>query len=778
MQLQVPVVGMTCAACAARIQKVLQGLDGVRGAVVDFATEQATVDYDTGRVDPGAIAAAIGRAGFKVPPSTTRLHIQGMSCASCAGRVERALHATAGVLSAQVDLASELATVAQLGEPDLIAAIQQAGYSARRAPSDAEEEAREAKAEATRQRKEAGLLILCAGLTLPLVLPMLPGIPMLPGEPQLALAAPVQVLAGWRFYRGAWGALRHGTANMDVLVALGTTAAFAMSTVLLFAGNEHLYFEASAAVLTLVLLGKHLETRAKRATTQALRALTALRPDTARLEREEGIVEVPAETVAAGQVVQVRPGERLPVDGLVFEGHSEVDESLLTGESMPVEKKPGDPVTGGSINGSGLLRVRATDVGRDAALSRIIHLVQQAQARKPAIQATVDRVAAVFVPVVLIIATLTLLAWLLLAPWQDALLHTVAVLVIACPCALGLATPAALVTGTGAAARAGILIRDADVMERAQGTQVVVLDKTGTLTEGRPQLQEIEGPEPMLRLVAAAQQGSEHPLASAVLRAWEGPLPPVEEFTALVGRGLRARVEGRAVLVGNARLMREEGLKPFEEAWPGLTVVHVAIDGELVGRLGIGDRLRSEAAAAVEALTKRGIETVLLTGDNATAADFAAKQAGIERVFAEVLPAEKAAVIEALRSEGKVVAMVGDGVNDAPALAVADVGIAMAGGTDVARYTADLTLVRENLILIPAALDIAAATRRTIRQNLFWAFIYNTVGIPLAIAGLLSPVVAGAAMALSSLSVVTNALRLKRWQAPVNPEVVAGPKSV
>ncbi len=551
---------------------------------------------------------------------------------------------------------------------------------------------------------------------------------------------------------------------MDVLVALGTSAAYGMSVLMWSRGMDHLYFEASATVLTLVLLGKHLEARAKRATTEALRTLTALRPQTAWLERGEGVVEVPAESVPQGQIVQVRPGERVPVDGEIVEGHSQVDESLLTGESLPVDKEPGDPVIGGSINGSGRLRVRTTHTGSESALARIIDLVQQAWSRKPAIQATVDRVAAVFVPAVMAIALLTLLGWLLVGPWDQALIHAVAVLVIACPCALGLATPAALIAGTGAAARSGILIRDADVLERAHGIDVVVLDKTGTLTEGRPELTVQEGPPEMLRLVAAAQQSSEHPLAKAILRAWEGPLPQPERFEALVGRGLLAQVEGHEILAGNPRLMQERGFEVEAPAEGGLTWVFVAIDGALVGRLGIGDRLRPEAAEAVQELKAQGVEPILLTGDNLDAAQAVAAQLGIDRVFAELLPGDKARHVQELQAQGRRVAMVGDGINDAPALAAAEVGIAMAGGTDVAMHTADLTLVRPDLRLIPAALRVASSTRRTIRQNLFWAFAYNAIGIPMAVAGLLSPVVAGAAMAASSVSVVANALRLRSWK--------------
>ena len=687
-----------------------------------------------------------------------RLRIEGMTCAACSARLERVLGRTDGVLSAQVDFASETATVAFQGSPDLPAAVRKAGFEAHPAASDAQQRAEEEARQARTLRRDLTLLGFSAALTLPLVAPMMLPVPMAPGGVQAVLATVVQVLVGARFYRGAFTALRHGSANMDVLVALGTTAAWGLSSYLLATGGEHLYYEASASVLTLVLLGKHLEARARRATTDALRALTALRPERARLERGEDVVEVPPESVAAGQIVQVLPGERVPVDGEVVEGQSEVDESLLTGESMPVEKAPGSAVTGGSLNGSGRLRVKTSRTGSSSSLARIIALVQHAQSRKPAIQAAVDRVSAVFVPAVLVIALLTLVGGSMVVPWDQAILRAVAVLVIACPCALGLATPAALIAGTGAAARAGILIRDADVLERAEGIEVVVFDKTGTLTQGQPRVLERELPEEALRLAAGAQQASEHPLARAVLDAYEGETPSPRDAKALPGRGLQATVEGQEVLIGSARLMRERGLP--HEPIPGLTTVHVAVDGAYKGRLGIGDAARAEAPEALAALPT---DAVLLTGDSADAAQKLAQSLGLTEVHAEVLPQDKAAHIEGLVAEGRQVAMVGDGVNDAPALAAATMGIAMGGGSDVAVHTADITLMRDDLRLVPAALDIARATRRTIRQNLFWAFIYNSVGIPLAVAGLLSPAVAGGAMALSSVSVLLNALRLRRW---------------
>lgn len=715
---------------------------------------------------------------------TVRLDIGGMTCATCAGRVEKVLRRRDGVLTAQVNLASEVATVAVapgvLELEELVGVVERAGFTATPAASDAEARAARAARDRARDQRELALLGVAAALTVPLVAPMLLmpfGVEwMLPGPVQLALALPVQVVVGARFYRGAAGALRGGSANMDVLVALGTTAAFALSVYGLAVGGP-LYFESAAAILTLVLLGKGLERRAKRSTTRAIEALVALQPEVARVEQPGGVVEVPAEAVGRGEVVVVRPGERVPVDGDVLSGQSSLDESLLTGESLPVPKAAGDPVTGGSINGEGLLRITATRVGEDSALARIIALVEGAQAGKAPIQRTVDRVAAVFVPVVVGIAVVTLLAWLLLGfPAEQAVLAAVAVLVIACPCALGLATPTALMVGTGAAAGAGILIKDAEALERAHAVDVVVFDKTGTLTEGQPKVRTLHAldgdDERMLTLAAAAQQGSEHPLARAVLEAAAGlELPRVEALTAVAGRGIRGRVAGVEVVVGSPTWLAELGHElathrgAIEEQEQTGTVVLVAADGALLGWLGVADAPRPSARAAVQALKARGIASVMLTGDNRRTAAVVATALGIEEVRAEVLPGDKATEVERLRALGHTVAMVGDGVNDAPALAAADIGFAMSSGTDVAMHTAGITLMRPEPLLVADAIAVSRATTHKIRQNLFWAFVYNTLGLPLAALGLLTPVFAGGAMALSSVSVVGNALLLKRWRA-------------
>ncbi|PID59900.1 MAG: copper-translocating P-type ATPase [Gammaproteobacteria bacterium] len=782
-----PIGGMSCVNCAARIESVLRHIDGVSEAAVSFAGENATIDYDASRVDLEQLASAIEQAGFQVLPETVRLRIDGMTCASCAGRVEKMLREQPGVLSAQVNLASEIATVATISgtrsTAGLIEAVEQAGFGASPAVSAAAEREAADKAEQRQARRELWVLIGAAVLTAPLIMPMLLapfGIHwMLPGWVQLALATPVQLIAGARFHRAAWAALRAGGANMDVLVSLGTSAAFGLSLVMLVSGG-HLYFESAAAVITFVRLGKWLEARARHGTTQAIRTLMALRPETARVRRQGREIEVPAEAVGRGEIVVIRPGERVPVDGKIIDGESQLDESLITGESLPVFRGVGGAVTGGSINGDGLLAVETTSVGEESMLARIVALIQDAQGSKAPIQRTVDRVASVFVPVVVGIAAVTLAGWIFAgASIADAVINAVAVLVVACPCALGLATPAALMVGTGMAARAGILIKDAQALELTQAVDTVVLDKTGTLTEGRPEVHEVlaDDEDELLRLVAAAQHGSEHPLAEAVRRAAAErglAIHRAAEFKALPGKGVAARVNGRELVVGSPRLMAERGIDlreyraradEFETA--GMTVVWASDGDRLLGGIALGDKPRASSRDALSRLRAEGVATVMLTGDNRAAADMVGKALGVARVIAEVLPADKARTIESLRAEGRTVAMVGDGINDAPALAAADVGFAMGTGTDVAMHTAGVTLMRPEPTLIADAISISRATRRKIRQNLFWAFVYNTIGIPLAAFGFLTPMFAGAAMALSSVSVLTNALLLRRWKPAV-----------
>ncbi len=741
------------------------------------------------------IASTPSSPQYRQAPQTLRLDITGMTCASCVARVEKALLKVPGVTGAAVNLATDRAEIHMTDGADaeaVRAAVATAGYEA----SVVLEESAPTASD-TRRR---GVLpdwwpvAVAAAFTLPLVLPMIGMLFgrhwMLDGWVQLLLATPVQFWLGARFYRGGWSALKSGTGNMDLLVAIGTSAAYGLSLYVLFQHRHHLghelpglYFEASAAVITLVLLGKWLEARAKRHTADALRALGALRPDTARLRRNGTDQQVPLARIQVGDLVAIFPGERVPVDGVVREGASHVDESLITGESLPVVKDVGDRVTGGAVNGDGLLVVETQAIGTETVLSRIIRLVEDAQTAKAPIQRLVDRVSAVFVPVVIVIALVTLLGWgLATGNWTQALLNAVAVLVIACPCALGLATPTAIMAGTGVAARHGILIKDAAALEMARAVTSVAFDKTGTLTEGRPQLAALEpsgrNAQELLTRAAAVQQGSDHPLARAVLaRATEQgiSLPPATEVRALPGRGVQARVDGTIYYLGNLRLMQELGLDTAALATQaatherrGLTVSWLA-SGEsdtrrIEGLLAFGDRAKPGAAAAVARLHARALRTVLVSGDNRGAAEAVARQLGIDAVEAEVLPGDKARVVAGLKARGDVVAMVGDGINDAPALAAADIGMAMSTGTDVAMHAAGITLMRGDPRLVADALDISRRTYCKIRQNLFWAFIYNVIGVPLAAFGLLNPVIAGAAMAFSSVSVVSNALLLRRWR--------------
>ena len=787
-RLDLLISGMSCGACVRRVERAAAAVPAVHDAGANLATERVSITPGAG-FRLASLTEALRTAGYPVLEQSVDLAVSGMSCASCSGRVERALLGVPGVVSAEVNLASERARVqvaaGTAGAGELAAAVRAAGYEAA-LPTEAGEAPRPA-----RTGRDGLAAALACVLALPLLLPML-GMPFgvhaaLPGWMQFILALVVQAVFGARFYRGAWHALRAGTGNMDLLVALGTSAAFGLSAWELAQGRgDHLYFEASAAVVALVRLGKWLEGRARRSAGEAIRALERLRPERARVRRDGTDHELPIAGLRAGDILVVRPGERVPADGTVQDGAGGVDESLLTGEALPVPKQPGSRVVGGSLNGEALLLVRATAVGAEGQLARMVRLVENAQAAKPPVQRLVDRVSAVFVPVVVGLAALTFLGWWLAgAGLEVAAVNAVAVLVIACPCALGLATPAAIMAGTGVAARHGILIRDAAVMEQARAVRTVVFDKTGTLTEGRPALVAVH-PAPhvveadLLRLAAALQAGSEHPLGRAVqARAAGLDIPLATGVRALPGRGLQGTAEGHALLLGSRRLMDEAGVgtAPLAAEAAGLeaagrTVSFLAADGRLLGLLGFGDAVKRGAAEAVAALRARGLRVVLLTGDNQGAADAAARALGIGEVQAQALPEDKVNRVAALRRHGPV-AMVGDGVNDAPALAAADLGLAMATGTDVAAAAAGITLMRGDPALVPAALDIAARTYRRIRQGLFWAFAYNVVGIPLAAAGLLSPVVAGAAMAFSSVGVVGSALLLRRWRPERRAE--AGP---
>jgi Cu+-exporting ATPase len=720
--------------------------------------------------------------------TTFDLPIGGMTCASCAGRVERALGKVAGVQSVSVNLANERAHVEVQGQIDpavLIAAVDKAGYTASLPQSETKTEADQAQ----RLHRERWSLLLAIVLALPLVLPMLVqpfGLHwMLPAWVQFLLATPVQFIFGARFYIAAWKAVRAGAGNMDLLVAIGTSAGYGLSLYEWLTAPvgtmPHLYFEASAVVIALVLLGKYLESRAKRQTASAIRALEALRPERAMRVQAGREEDVAISALKLNDLVLVKPGERFPVDGEVVEGQSHAYEALISGESLPVPKQLGDAVTGGAINGEGRLLVRTTALGAESVLARIIRLVEDAQAAKAPIQKLVDKVSQVFVPTVLVLALITLVGWWLYgAPLETAIINAVAVLVIACPCALGLATPTAIMAGTGVAARYGILIKDAEALERAHEVSTVVFDKTGTLTSGTPKiahLAAVDGDEAtLLQQAGALQRGSEHPLAKAVLDACSEQgltVADVSTSQSLTGRGIAGTLDGRQLALGNRRLLEESdldagGLADSATAWEaeGRTLSWLIEQGaqpRVLGLFAFGDTLKPGALEAVAQLKARHIGSHLLTGDNRGSARVVAEALGIDDVHAEVLPADKAATVAELKKTG-VVAMVGDGINDAPALAAADIGIAMGGGTDVAMHAAGITLMRGDPRLVPAALEISRKTYAKIRQNLFWAFVYNLIGIPLAAFGLLNPVLAGAAMALSSVSVVSNALLLKTWK--------------
>jgi Cu+-exporting ATPase len=789
LALELPLAGMTCAACAARIEKQLNKLPGVEAAV-NFATERATIRYATADTTAAKLVETIRKTGFEVPPATVDLAIGGMTCAACATRIEKQLNKLPGV-EAAVNLAAEKAHIRYvpgLADPQqLLATVVKTGFTASISSSDtrAEEKARKLAIYHAELRR----FWISAALTLPLVAQMVfmfganQHEDVIPRWLQLLLATPVQFWIGWRFYVGGFNAIRGGAGNMDVLVALGTSMAWAYSLVVTLWNlhQQHVYFEASATVITLVLLGKILEARAKAKTSAAIEALAKLQPQTARIERRSAetveLVDVAVATLIPGDVFVVRSGEAMPVDGEVIEGTSSANEAMLTGESLPVTKAAGDRVFAATINGDGLLRCRATGVGSHTLLAGIIRLVEEAQGSKAPVQRLADKVAAIFVPMVVVIALLTFIGWWALAgDFTQALVNAVAVLVIACPCALGLATPTAIMVGTGQGAKAGVLIRNAQALELAEKLQVLVVDKTGTLTEGRPAVSDVlrvgaGDTAVLLQLAASLEQGSTHPLAAAIVaRAKDDGLVLVspQNVVTTAGRGLAGEVEGRRVQLGSVTWLKEQGRSSPEAealAQAGRSVVVVVADAELLGFIGIADPLRATSRAAVARLNRLGIEVVMLTGDNAGTAQAVALEAGITHFVAEVLPGDKAAMVNKLKGAGRLVGMAGDGINDAPALAAADVSFAMAAGSDVAMQAADVTLMRDDLSSVADAISLSRATLAKIRQNLFFAFIYNVLGIPLAALGMLNPVIAGAAMAASSVSVVSNSLLLRRWQA-------------
>jgi Cu+-exporting ATPase len=797
------IAGMSCAACALRIEKNLAKIAGVKQATVNFATEKATVAYDDMQVSDQMLEAAITKLGYGIirenePENKVTLRITGMSCAACASKIEKKLNKLEGVIRATVNLATERATVEfdadKIKIAALIATIVGLGYGAEKEPElspDREKKRREQ--EIKRLRTE---LIIAAVLSSPLILAMILmlfkiNIPFLHDwRFQILLATPVQFGIGYRFYKNAFYALRAKSPNMDVLIAMGTSAAYFYSVYNSFfqkpmAGTlmKDLYFEAATTIITLILLGKYFEAVAKGKTSEAIKKLMGLRAKTARVIRKGIETDIPIEAVEVGEVIVVRPGEKVPVDGRIVEGNSALDESMLTGESLPVEKRVGDTVIGATINKFGAFKFKATKIGRDTVLAQIIKLVEDAQGSKAPIQKIADRVSGVFVPIVLGIAAVTFLVW----TFGDdnlkmGIVSAVAVLVIACPCALGLATPTAIMVGTGKGAENGILIKGGEHLEKAYKINAVVLDKTGTITKGEPEVTDLIslgelGRRDLLKLAAIGEKKSEHPLGVAIYEQGQkelGVLPDPGRFSAIPGQGVTATIDDSEVLLGTRKLMAEKGIamKDSEQIAvvlenAGKTVMFMAVNRQLAAVIAVADVVKKNSAAAIAELQKLGIAVYMLTGDNQRTADAIARQVGITEVLAEVLPEHKAQTVEKLQKTGKIVAMVGDGINDAPALATADIGMAIGTGTDVAMAAADITLMRGDLRSIPTAIRLSRSTMNKIKQNLFWAFFYNAIGIPFAALGMLNPVIAGAAMAFSSVSVVTNSLSLKRFKVKI-----------
>ncbi|MFZ7103996.1 MAG: heavy metal translocating P-type ATPase [Peptococcaceae bacterium] len=789
--------GMTCAACAAKIGKSLNKMDGVRNTNVNLAMEKATVEYDSTKINSNGFIEKITKLGYQVATDSIDLKIQGMTCAACAAKIEKKLISSPGVAQATVNLAAEKAAVTYYNSvvttADIKAVIEKLGYKAEVAGDkldvDKEREAREKEI-----KKQKIYLFFSAAFSIPLALVMFAELFKWAWIPdiifnkffQFALATPIQFIAGAQFYKDAYYALKNKSANMAVLVALGTTAAYLFSVVVTFGGRQigerHVYYETSAIIITLIILGKLLEAIAKGKTSEAIKKLMGLQAKKARVIREGREIDVPIEEVVEGDLVVVRPGEKVPVDGIIKEGYSALDESMLTGESIPVDKQVGDQVIGATINKHGTFKFEATKVGKDTALAQIIKVVEDAQGSKAPIQRMADIISAYFVPTVIVIAVVTFGVWFFVVDagnFTRALINFTAVLVIACPCALGLATPTSIMVGTGKGAENGILIKGGEHLENAHKLDTVVLDKTGTITKGKPEVTDIYSinalaENDVLRIAAITEKGSEHPLGEAIISKGKeifGELPDPEKFKAIPGHGVEAVVDQKEILMGTRKLMRErkipiaeieDKLSQFEDQ--GKTAMLMAIDNSVAAIIAVADTIKETSLEAIKELQDMKIDVVMITGDNKRTAKAIAGQVGITHVLAEVLPEDKASEVEKLKTQGKKVGMVGDGINDAPALATADVGLAIGTGTDVAMEAADITLMSGDLRGIPASIQLSRATMGNIKQNLFWALIYNALGIPVAALGFLNPVIAGGAMAFSSVSVVSNALRLKRWK--------------